>query len=255
VTAAPIDEETERPLILSLVHDLNNLFSTDLCEDTVVDRYLDEDVFYSNQEKKQSLILIGASHLNHVAEKLVNSRWTVYNLYRPGFHITKNSVAKITSQVEELRLTVQLNECTVLLQLYDNSVHVGGPGSVRYLSAPDNLSRYHIDGTLQVADKTAIKEMTVLLTPLIKALGQARKAFLAPLTRYWIKPCCDNVNHHVNYSAPSYLMALGASVFRLRDNIRDALFKRRTSNFRVVCANKLMGIGPHLSDQAASDIS
>jgi hypothetical protein len=93
-----------------------------------------------------------------------------------------------------------------------------------------------------------------MLTPLIKALGQAHKAFLAPLTRYWIRPCCDNVNHHLNYSSPTYLPALGASVFRLRDNIRDALYTRRTGNFRVVCANKLMGIGPHLSDQAASDI-
>ncbi len=81
------------------------------------------------------------------------------------------------------------------------------------------------------------------------------KAFLASLNRYCIKPCCDNVNHHVNYSSLSYLPALGSSVFRLRDNIRDALFMRRTSNFRVVCANKLMGIGPHLSNQAASDIS
>jgi hypothetical protein len=143
-----------------------------------------------------------------------------------------------------------------ILQLYDNSVYqVGGPGGVRHLPTCDRQGRYHIDGTLQVADKSAIKEMTAMLSPIIKALGQARKAFLAPLTRYWIRPCCDNSNHHLNYSSPSYLPALGASVFRLRDYIRDALYTRRTGNFRVVCANKLMGIGPHLSDQAASDIS
>jgi hypothetical protein len=101
-------------------------------------------------------------------------------------------------------------------------------------------------------DKAAIKEMTALLTPLIKALGQA---FLALLTRYWLKPCCNIVKHHMNYSASTYLPVLGASTFRLRDNIWDALFTRRTSNFRLICANKLMGIGPHLSDKAASDIS
>jgi hypothetical protein len=126
---------------------------------------------------------------------------------------------------------------------------------VRHLPTADRQGRYHIEGTLQVADKTAIKEMTAMLTPLIKALGQARKASLAPLTRYWIRPCSDNVSHHLNYTSPTYLPALGASVFRLRDNIRDALYTRRSGNFWVVCANKLMGIGPHLSDQAASDIS
>jgi hypothetical protein len=47
-----LDEETERSLILSLVQELNTLFSTDLCEDPVIDRFLEEDVFYHEQEKK-----------------------------------------------------------------------------------------------------------------------------------------------------------------------------------------------------------
>jgi hypothetical protein len=108
---------------------------------------------------------------------------------------------------------------------------------------------------LQVADKAAIKEMTASLHPLVKALGQARKVFLSPLTRYWLKPFCDDTSHHLNYSSPTYLPAQGASVFRLRDNIRDCLFTCRTSNFRVVCSNKLLGIGPHLSDEMARDVS
>jgi hypothetical protein len=95
----------------------------------------------------------------------------------------------------------------------------------------------------------------IRITPLLKALGQAKKTFLAPLTRYWLKPCCDDPLHHLNYAAPTYLPALGASVFRLRDNIRDALYTRRCSNFRVVCANRLLGIGPQLSDEAAKIIS
>jgi hypothetical protein len=33
------------------------------------------------------------------------------------------------------------------------------------------------------------------------------------------------------------------------------VYTRRTSNFRVVCANKLLGIGPNLSDDSAREIS
>jgi hypothetical protein len=131
----------------------------------------------------------------------------------------------------------------------------GGGGGVRTLPKPDSTGRYHINGTLQVADKTAVKEMTAVLQPLIKALGQAKKAFLSPLTRYWLKPCCDNQLHHLNYSAPTYLPALGTSVFRLRDSIRDSLYTKRCPNFRVVCSNRLLGIGPDLSDEAARAIS
>jgi hypothetical protein len=38
-----------------------------------------------------------------------------------------------------------------------------------------------MNGVLQVADKTAVKEMTALLLPLIKTLGTAKKAFLSLL--------------------------------------------------------------------------
>jgi Tfp pilus assembly protein FimV len=55
---------------------------------------------------------------------------------------------------------------------------------VRHLPLPDRCGTYHIDGTLQVADKSAVKEMPAMMHPLIKALEQARKAFLSPLTRY-----------------------------------------------------------------------
>jgi hypothetical protein len=156
----------------------------------------------------------------------------------------------------ELGKSVQLDCCTVLLQLYDNSVfQVGGPGGLRNLPKPDGTGVYHMTGTLQVADKTGVKEMTSVLLSLIRAFGQSKKAFLAPLTRYWLKPYCDDPLHHTNYLAATYLPALGASVFRLRDSIRDDLYTKRCSNFRVVCTNKLIGIGLDLSDDAAKVIS
>jgi hypothetical protein len=89
LAAAPIDEDAKRSLILSLVHDLNNLYAADLCKDPVVDRYLDEDVFYNDQEKKLQLILIGASHLNRVADLLDRDKWSVNNLCRPGLRISE----------------------------------------------------------------------------------------------------------------------------------------------------------------------
>jgi hypothetical protein len=87
----------------------------------------------------------------------------------------------------DLGKTVQLNNSIEVLQLYDSSIfQMGGPGGVRHLPKPDFHGAYrsHIDGTLQIADKAAVKEMTVLFFPLKKALGQAKKALLAPLTGY-----------------------------------------------------------------------
>jgi hypothetical protein len=154
---------------------------------------MEDDVFSSDTVTKQPLILIGASHLSRVAGLLDTEKWEIFDLTRPGFRITESSVSEITAEVVELGKAVQLDNSSAVLQLYDNTVYqVGGPGGTRSLPKPDFHGHNHIDGTLQVADKAAVKEMTGLLAPLLKALGQAKKTFLAPLTRYWLKPCCDD---------------------------------------------------------------
>ncbi len=140
--------------------------------------------------------------------------------------------------------------------MFDNSVYqTGGLGGVRYLPDKDQYGQFHITGTLQVADKDAVKEMVSLLAPLFKALGHLRKLILTPLARYWLKPCCENPDHHTNYSSSSYLPCLGANVFRLREFIWDSLFTKRTSNFRVICPNRMLGLGPMLDDEKATEIS
>ncbi len=107
------------------------------------------DVFGSDSPPRIPLILLGASHLNRMAEHFDDEKWEVHNLSRPGFRITESCVAEATSALADLAKTVQLDSSTVLIQLYDNSVfQVGGPGGVRSLPKPDSTGRYHINGTL-----------------------------------------------------------------------------------------------------------
>jgi hypothetical protein len=120
---------------------------------------------------------------------------------------------------------------------------VGGQEGEKTLPKRDQSGTYHIDGQLVVADKAAVKGLLGLLMPLLKLLGNSRKLFLTPLARYWVGPCCDNDAHHVNYRTQSYLPRLGDAIHALRDNIRDGLFTRRIPNFRVLCPNRMVGVG------------
>ncbi len=43
--ATPMNEETNRTLVLPLIHDLNELFSSGLCMDPVIDRFMEDDVY------------------------------------------------------------------------------------------------------------------------------------------------------------------------------------------------------------------
>jgi hypothetical protein len=226
--AAPLNEENERSLVLSLIKDLNEIYATGLCENPIVDRFLEDDVFLSKVQPKHRLVLLGSSHLKRIAGTLDTDKFEVGDLCRPGFRITESNVKELAVKLESELSGVEMDSCTRIVQLFDNSIYqVGGPGGVRYLPKADQYRHYHVTGSLQIADKAAVKEMVGILTPVIKTMGQAKKIFLTPLARYWLKPCCSDPEHHTNYSAPNYLPALGSNVFRLREHIRDALYSRR----------------------------
>jgi hypothetical protein len=227
-----------------------------LCENPVVDRFLEDDVFQSDDQPRHKLFLLGSSHLKRIAGSLDTDKFEVIDLCKPGFRISEANVKELANKLESELSESELDSCTIIVQLLDNSVYqVGGPGGVRYLPEADLYGRYHITGSLQIADKAAVKDMVGILSPAIKAMGRAKKIFLTPLARYWLKPCCNDPDHHTNYSSLNYLPALGSNIFRLRDHIRDALYTRRTSNFRVLCPNRMLGLGPALEDEKAREIS
>jgi hypothetical protein len=139
---------------------------------------------------------------------------------------------------------VNLESAVVILQLFDSSVYlVNKSDGEKRLPRKDRHGTYHIEGSLVVADKATVKELVQQLVPLLKLLGNSRKILLTPLARYWVAPCCANVEHHTNYNTRSYLSALGDAVHVLRDHIRDCLFTRRIPNFRILCPNRMIGVG------------
>jgi hypothetical protein len=151
---------------------------------------------------------------------------------------------------------VNWEDAVVVLQLFDNSVYlVGREGGIKRLPAKDRSGKYHVDGTLTVADKPTVKELTNILAPLLKVLGGSKKLLLTPMARYWVAPCCAEPDHLTNYRSPGFLPRLGDSVAALRDHIRDAFFTWRIPNFRVLCPNRMFGMGlrrHEISDEDAS---
>jgi hypothetical protein len=106
-----------------------------------------------------------------------------------------------------------------------------------------------------IADKAGIKDLTNKLVPLIRALSGVRKVFLIPLSRYWIDLCCGEPGHLSNYKTAGYLPSLGAATNVLKEFIRDSLYMRHTSNFRVLCPNKILEIRQRHAELAIKDAS
>jgi hypothetical protein len=245
----PITEDEEKTLLNLLIDELNSLYPVNLCTDIVSDRFLEEDVFDDSALDRTDLVLIGGSHLSNVAKNINQEHWKVTDLTRPGLRINSDSVMNLVEKVQELAKDVDLDNATVILQVFDNSVYMaGGPGGEKRLPAKDRAGTYHIDGSLVVADKAAVKDLVHQFAPVLKALGNSRKLVLTPLARYWVAPCCGDPAHTVNYRTVGFLPRLGDAVASLRDSIRDALFVKKVPNFRVLCPNRIIGVGKGKQD-------
>jgi hypothetical protein len=114
--------------------------------DIVCDRFMEEDVFDDSTMDRTDLVLIGGSHLGNVARNISQEHWKVSDLTRPGLRINGSTVT-VTDMVErvlELSSNITMDNATVILQIFDNSVYmVGGlgggekapwQGPLRYLS-------------------------------------------------------------------------------------------------------------------------
>jgi hypothetical protein len=240
----PITEEEEKTLLNLLIEELNNLYPVNLSMDIVCDRFLDEDVFDDSALDRTDLVLIGGSHLGKVAKSLNQELWKITDLTRPGVRINSATVTNLAERIKECASDIDMDNATVILQVFDNSVYMaGGPGGEKRLPVKDRAGTYHIDGSLVVADKAAVKDLVQQFAPVLKALGNSRKLFMTPLARYWVAPCCGDPAHTVNYHTIGFLPRLGDAIAGLRDSIRDALFVRKVPNFRVLCPNRMVGVG------------
>jgi hypothetical protein len=77
--------------------------------------------------------------------------------------------------------------------------------------------------------------------------------FLAPLSWYWVDPCCRDPAHLTNYRSADFLPRLGAVTSVLKEYIRDSLYTRHTSNFRVLCPNRILGIAQRRAELPIED--
>jgi hypothetical protein len=252
----PISEDEEKNLLNLLIEELNNLYPVSLCMDVVCDRFMEKDVFEDSAMDRMDLVLIGGSHLGNVAKNINPEHWKITDLTRPGFRINSGTVPEIVERVSELSASVNLDSATVVLQLFDNSVYMAGsPGGEKRLPCKDRAGTYHIDSSLVVADKAAIKDLVSQIVPLLKVLGSSRKIVLTPMARYWVAPCCSDPKHTVNYHMVGFLPRLGDAIASLRDSIRDALFVKKVQNFRVLCPNRMIGVGQRKQEPSDEEVA
>jgi hypothetical protein len=132
----PITEDEEKTLLNLLVEELNNLYPVNLCMDIVCDRFMEEDVFDDSAMDRTDLVLIGGSHLGNVAKNINQEHWKIVDLTRPGLRINGGTVPDLVERILDLSGDINMDNATVIIQVFDNSVYIYGGRTGRGEEAP-----------------------------------------------------------------------------------------------------------------------
>ncbi len=122
-------------LLLTLIRELNTLYHLNLVADFIRNRFMEDDVFSDNNMDCMGLLLSGASHLSHIAKHTKHVVWREYDLTIPSWRITVENVRVLYASVLEVMDDINLDTVIVILQLFNNSVHIYR-GQARRLETP-----------------------------------------------------------------------------------------------------------------------
>jgi hypothetical protein len=117
--------------------------------------------------------------------------------------------------------------------MYDNNVFFGvkEDGS-RALSVKIDKA-YHVEGRLEYADHSIVKNIVNCSIPLLRAGGDAEKIILSPLPRY-MKPCCRDKQHITNRKEADYFANMGSAMRDIKDSIKDLVYGKKIRSFKVL---------------------
>jgi hypothetical protein len=112
--------------------------------------------------------------------------------------------------------------------------------------------KWHIEGRLQCAERSDVKQLFGSVAGLLRAAGESEKIIVSPLVRYCAKPCCLDPGHVTNLGSPDYANFLCEQLSAVNDWLKDMAFFKRIRNFKVICPNKLLNANKSVEAAAAN---
>jgi hypothetical protein len=170
------------------------------------------------------LLLLGVSHLRNVAVHMNHDKWEIVDLCHCVTDVTVAELTKKYMRRRECR-RIGMSQLSHSCHTAVGQQHVPGwwtGGGTRQLPCPNRNGTYHVEGTLHVANKPAVRDLVSKQHRCSRPSGQWKRK----CSWYWTRHCCAALEHLINYSATSYLPYLGVGVYALREFIRDSLHVR-----------------------------
>jgi hypothetical protein len=176
----------------------------------------------------------------------------VVDLSVPGWRITEANISALSQQISEIVSKENDAAPVVIFQLFDNNFYYGTDADGNKKPPFKLDGKWHIEGSLQCADRSEVKQLFGSVAGLLRAAGESEKLIVSPLVRYCARPCCLDPGHVTNMGSPDYAKLLSEQLSAVNDWLKDMAFFKRIRNFKVICPNKLLNANKSVEAAAAN---
>jgi hypothetical protein len=164
-----LTEDEEQKFLSVMLEELNVKFALQLDANPSTKRF-GFDTDDSETESAVTIVLAGGSHSSRLEGPLADTYLKVVDVSVPGFRITKESVARMASDLEAAIEGLDVKKSVLLLQPFDNSIYYSSRAQgEKTLTRKGSDRKYHVEGELKMISKEDMKELFILIIPLIKA--------------------------------------------------------------------------------------
>ena len=241
--ADPLPTENERDLITAIISCLNHRLALNLCVNPLLSR--DQISRNISEESPDHMLLVGASHVRHMASYFDMSDISVSCVSVPGWRATACKAEHMVKLVEEALAELppdRLKKTVVVFQLHDNTAYMvkTEEGGLMPCRKEANSSQYHVEGEVMLTPKELLKTILNTCTPVFRASGDIAKIVMVPLPRYTRNGCCEDKDHATNCANPEYITQLLADLDAMRREIKDMCFSANLRNLSVINLSRIV---------------
>jgi hypothetical protein len=134
----------------------------------------------------------------------------------------------------------------VLLQPFDKSIFFSSNvHGEKTLTKKGKDGKFHAEGDLKLISKEDMKEIFLLLLPLIRAAKGKKIIIMGPMPRYLLARCCDSVAHLTNRVGEDYIDQMIQAIRDVYAWINNTIFMRRIKGVKVFNPTHALGFNDY----------
>jgi hypothetical protein len=192
---------------------------------------------------KKNMILAGASHMKRLSTVLSGHGYSVKLVETKNWRATTQLVSTLLVDVQAALAGLDRDNTVLVIGVLDNSyfkARFEDGDAIPICRRIDGS--FHVDGDVICSPLETARTAFSQLVPLLKALPEVDKVFLAPLPRYLWRSCCADPQHAPNIHSEDHVVNMLAEIETANRAWRGICFREKVRNVKLCNAGSVLAV-------------